>query len=244
MWPEMPSSSHPPNVSAPSGAKPEGTAAPQVPPVEAADSRVRGAWHAWLSSLATDAEAATAAAHLYAELPAEARDAWLDALAEDAPKLDVPGVAVYGPLLAVESDPSRCERIRRASKATIGPLTEVRRALLGTAPGGVRITVLVIPLYLSFVRVLVCRIVKDRGFEWAKQDPIVCDADAPVAGTRLQGVELFATSQRAVIDELAHAVLANRRKGLELPPLMRAWADVFSARLISESELVCEPGLA
>jgi len=209
-----------------------------LPPLEAADMRVRGAWHAWLASLATDAEAATAAAHLYAELPAEARDAWLDALVEDAPKLEVPGVAVYGPLLAVESDPKRCERIRRESKTTLGPLTEVRRALLGTAPGGVRITVLVIPLYLSFVRVLVCRIIKDKGFDWVRQDPIVRDCDAPVAGTCLLGVELLSTSQRAVVDELSHAVLAHRRSGRELPPLLCACADLFSARAMGE------PGMA
>ena len=45
------------------------------------------AWHEWLGALATDAEAAIAAAHVYGELGPEARDAWLDALHEDVPKL-------------------------------------------------------------------------------------------------------------------------------------------------------------
>jgi len=47
----------------------------ELPPVaQRVEPRVRAAWRAWLSSLATDAEAAMAAAHLYAELPDDARD--------------------------------------------------------------------------------------------------------------------------------------------------------------------------
>jgi hypothetical protein len=193
------------------------------------------AGEAWLSSLATDAEAATAAAHLYAELPVEARDAWLDALAEDAPDLNVPKVAVYGPLLTVEADSERRERIVKVVGKALGPVTRVRRALLGTASRGHRLTVLVIPLYLDFVRLLVCRIVKDMGFEWVKQDPIVCDSDAPVAGSEIEGVKLYATSTEAVVDELAHAVLAHRRSGREVPDLLRDFADLFSAKLGEEA---------
>ncbi len=200
--------------------------------VDEVDAHVRGAWQAWLSSLATDANAATAAAHLYAELPAHVRDAWLAALAEDAPDLNVPEAAIYGPLLAVEVDPSRQDRIKRAANTTLGPITEVKRALLGTAAGGVRLAVLVIPLYLDFVRVLWCRLVKDRGFEWVRQDPIVRDADAPDKGTVIDGIKLYPSSRDAVVDELAHAVLAQRRQGRELPQLLRDCADLFSAALI------------
>ncbi len=51
------------------------------------DPRILAAWREWLAALATDAEAAIAAAHVYGELGPEAREAWLDVLAEDAPKL-------------------------------------------------------------------------------------------------------------------------------------------------------------
>lgn len=188
------------------------------------------AWRVWLQSLATDAEAVTAAAHLYGELPDDARNAWLDALEEDMHALDVPEVAVYGPLLAVERDPERLDRIRERAGRSLGPVTRVRRALLGTAVGGVRLAVLVIPLYLDFQRVLVSRFVKDWGFEWVKQDPFVPDADTPVSGSVIEGVKLYQSSTEAVVDELAHAVLAHRRRGLEVPLLLKHCADLFSAR--------------
>ena len=198
---------------------------------ETGSQRVRHSWQAWLSSLATDAQAATAAAQLYAELPGEGRDAWLDALEEDAPLLKVPHAAIYGPLLAVESDPSRHGRIRASAGMAIGPVTNVSRALLGTAAGGVRVTVLVIPLYLDFVRLLVCRFTKDQGFDWVRQEPIIRTEDAPNKGDEIDGVQLYSSSSEAVIDELAHAVLAHSRGGQQLPQLLRDCADLFSASL-------------
>ena len=41
----------------------------------------------------------------------EIGDLWLDALREDAPQLSIPSGAVYGPLLAVETNPERRARI-------------------------------------------------------------------------------------------------------------------------------------
>ncbi|MBM4357090.1 MAG: hypothetical protein FJ096_03185 [Deltaproteobacteria bacterium] len=195
---------------------------------------MRGAWQVWLATLATDANAATVAAQLYSELPAEARDAWLSALAEDAPLVGVPEAAMYGPLLAVEADPSRIDRMQRAANTTLGSINEVKRALLGTAAGGVRLAVLVIPLYLDFVRVLVCRIVKDRGFDWVRQVPIVREADAPDRGSVIDDVKLYACSRDAVVDELAHAVLAQRRMGRELPQVLRDCADLFSTAFFGD----------
>jgi len=196
----------------------------------AVEPRLQGAWQSWLASLATDADAATAAAHLYAELPPAAKDAWLDALAEDCPALPVPQAAVYGPLLTVEPDPARRQRIHRQAQLTLSPLT-IRRALLGAGPGGVRLAVLVLPLYLSFVRLLVCRFVRARGFDWVEQDPIVHEQDIPKTGSVIDGVTLRDAAVDAVIDELAHAVLAQRRHGGELPKLLQDYADVFSPRL-------------
>jgi hypothetical protein len=208
-----------------------GKTPPLPPSSDEVDPRMRGAWRSWLVSLATDAEAAIAAALIYAELPPEARDAWLDALEDDLPGLDVPHVAVYGPLLTVESDPKRLTRVIKAARWRTTPVTNVRRALFGTGPGGVRMAALVLPLYLEFVRIIVCRFIKDDGFEWVEQDPIVCDGDAPVSGSVIRGIQLFASSTESVVDELAHAVLAHRRSGREPPPLLRNYADLFSAKL-------------
>lgn len=200
---------------------------------EHVDPRVRKAWQTWLESLATDSEAAAAAASLYGELPDDGRDAWLAALKEDAPQLGVPLLAVYGPLLAVERDPERAARIRAEAGRALGPITEVKRALLGTGPQGGRLAAFVIPLYLDFVRLLVCRYVKDRGFEWVRQDPFVNEADAPVSGTVIDGIQVFSCSREVVIDELAHAVLAHRRRQGDVPQLLRDCADLFSATPIT-----------
>src|SRR5271170_133596 len=84
------------------------------------DDRVRAAWRSWLSALSTDAEAAMAAALAYESLPEEGRDAWLDALEADAPSLGVPAVALYAPLLAVETDDDRRARIEASLTASGG----------------------------------------------------------------------------------------------------------------------------
>src|SRR5580704_14634604 len=77
-------------------------------------SRAIGAWRTWLAALATDAEAALAAAMTYSALGGEARDAWLDALDRDRGLVEVPLVALYAPLLAVEADELRRARIQHA----------------------------------------------------------------------------------------------------------------------------------
>jgi len=193
------------------------------------EQRLVGAWRAWLSSLATDADAASAAAYLYAELADEARDAWLRALAEDLPALGVEPAAVYAPLLAVESDPGRLERICQGAGSALKPTAEVRRALVGTDPDGGSVLVLVIPLYLDFVWALVCRLVPDEGLSWVRQVPIVRDADAPQPGQVLEGAGLCAQSPEAMVDLLAHAVVAHKRRGKPIPQLLCQCADLFSS---------------
>jgi hypothetical protein len=81
---------------------------------DADDARVLSAWRHWLGALATDADAAHAAAMAYKDLDAAGRDVWLDALARDTGDIDVPKIAVYAPLLAVEGDPERRQRIEGA----------------------------------------------------------------------------------------------------------------------------------
>lgn len=204
----------------------------------AVDPRILAAWRQWLGALATDAEAAIAAAHVYGELAPEARDAWLDALREDAPKLDVPKVAIYAPLLSVEADPLRRERIEKAIGDDVeapGDLTGVR-ALRGIAADGARVVALVSPLYLNFVRVLFCRYVSDEGFVWVRHDPILAAKDAPMDGAIVDGVLLEATPLNPVIEELAHAVLAQGRRGIELPRSLQLFANLFTAYVDPEHE--------
>jgi hypothetical protein len=171
-----------------------------------------------------------AAAHVYAELAPEVRDAWLDALVEDAKNLAVPPVAIYAPLLSVEQDPARRARIEAAVGEEAGPVdTSMVRAVRGIAPDGWRVVSLVTPLYLSFVQVLSCRFHPDHGFVWVRHDPLLRAHEAPSAGWTSEGVVLEATPLKPVIEELAHAILAERRRGGELPESLRRFSDLFGA---------------
>lgn len=194
------------------------------------DPRFHAAWRQWLDALATDASAAIAAAQVYGELAPDARDAWLDALAEDAADLAAPILALYAPLLAVEESAERRARIHAAIADSLPSLGE-RRAFRGIATDTERITVLVAPLYLDFVAVFACRYHPDRGFAWVRHEPIQRAVDAPRAGTRFDGVLLEATPLNPVVEELAHAVLAQRRRGKAIPPALRALTSLFDVRL-------------
>ena len=194
------------------------------------DRRMVDVWREWLGALATDAEAAQAAAMAYQELDEAARDRWVAALEHDAAKLDVPRIAVYAPLLAVEANPERRARI----EAAIGPVDEsamprsTTEAFSGTNEGGIKIAALVMPLYLDFVQVLACGYRNDLGFVWVRHDPIVCFAEAPKSGDTLDGVRMEATPLKPLIDELAETVLSHIRQGRAIPEALRVFADLFS----------------
>jgi hypothetical protein len=195
-----------------------------------ADERVHAAWRAWLSALASDPEAALAAALAYEALDAPGRDLWLDALDQDGPKIEVPRVAVYAPLLSVETEPTRRERIRDAMGGGTNPIRTTARALRGLAANGDRIVAVVLPLYLEFVHVLACRVRPHEGFVWVRRDPIVHDRDAPRTHGEFDGTLLEATPLNPVVEELAHAILAQRRSGREMPDALRVFADLFQSR--------------
>jgi hypothetical protein len=198
---------------------------------ESADPRFLAAWREWLSALADDADAALAATDVYENLAPSARDAWLDALAEDAPGLSVPIVAVYAPLLAVEADPARRARMERAIARGEQSAWRGRpvRTLSGIARSGEHVVALVLPIYLRFVRVLWCRFHPDEGFSWAKHDSLLADVDAPRSGIVIDDVVLETTPLAPVVEALAHAILAHRRRGLEIPASMREFPDLFDA---------------
>ena len=202
--------------------------------VPGAERRVVDAWCVWLDALATDAEAALAAAMAYMELDGPARDTWLGALEQDRERVDVPRIAVYAPLLAVESDPERRHRIHIA----IGPedLRATPRTpaygLTGTSRRGLRVAAVVTPLYLEFVQVLACGYSCRTGFEWVRHDPIVESRRAPRRGDVIEGVALERTTLNVIVDELAEAVLAHRRSGRSLPEALRVFADLFGPRAV------------
>lgn len=193
------------------------------------DARVVDAWVTWLGALATDAEAALAAAMAYKDLDGGARDRWLSALEHDAERANVPRIAVYAPLLAVESDPERRTRITEAiGPADVAATPRVAAsALCGSTQDGLRVAAIVTPLYLDFVQVLACGYREDGGFEWVKHDPIVDRRDAPRPGDTLDEAVMESTPLKPLVDQLAHAVLAHQRNGREIPEALRVFADLF-----------------
>jgi hypothetical protein len=191
-------------------------------------SRSVQAWRAWLTALATDAEAAQAAALAYRELDDDGRDAWIDSLALDAHAACVPLIAVYAPLLAVENDPVRRQRIEAALSGEdlqAGPRAPTR-ALIGQASREIRVAVLVSPLYMSFVQVLACGFRPGASIEWVRHDPIVSQSSAISAGDRLLGAALEDSPLKSVVDELAITIVAHARTA-KVPEALKAFAHLF-----------------
>jgi len=200
-------------------------------PGSSGEPRVVGAWCAWLDSMATDAEAAMAAALAYQQLDDAARDNWLDVVQADLGRVVAPRIAVFAPLLAVESEPGRRQRIL----AAIGPMDAQSlprcepRALWGLGVDGSRIGVLIVPLYLDFVQVLACRYHLSRGFDWVRHDPIVALAKSPTVGDGLDAIALERVSFQSVVDELAQSIVAHVRGGRPVPTGLSCFAYLFSA---------------
>jgi hypothetical protein len=192
------------------------------------DPRTHAAWRTWLAALAKDAAAATAAALAYESLGAEGRDAWLDALDVDAPNVDVPKIALYAPLLGVEQDDERRERIAAqvtgAAKRSTPP-----RALVGTKNGD-RVCLIVSPLYLDFVELLFCRYDQDQGIREARHEWLVHKNEVLTCAKDL-GVTMIDVPLPQVVEEIAHAVVADRRAGRDAPDALMVYIDLFAPDL-------------
>jgi len=208
--------------------RPEATPLPHVA-AAAADPRLVDVWCAFLGQLGTNAEAAMAAAMAYRELQPELRDVWIAAIEQDMDRVTVPRIALYAPLLAVETDPRRRTRIL----AAIGPVQADAKpkgpafALRGRDTGPSRIAAIVAPLYLDFVQVMACAYRPGEAFDWVKHDPIVESARAPRAGEILAGTVLEAIPLKAAVDDLAITVVAHTRTGRALPEALSVFADLF-----------------
>jgi hypothetical protein len=209
----------------------DATPLPFVPNVatRGGDSRLVDAWCEFLVRLATDAEAALAAAMAYRELDGPGRDVWITALETDVARIAVPRIAVYAPLLAVETDAKRRARV----VAALGPVQPDATArgpafALTSRPGSrPRVAAVVAPLYLDFVQVLACAYRSGEGFDWVKHDPIVERSRAPRSGDTVGGAVLEATPLNAAVDDLAITVVAHTRSGLALPEALSVFADLF-----------------
>jgi hypothetical protein len=203
------------------------------------ERRVHSAWRSWLSALASDSEAAMAAALAYESLTPEARDAWLDALEADGPTIDVPTVALYAPLLAVENEGARRERIE--AKIASDPLSlqssqgarPDARALRGVAADGTHLCVLTAPVYLDFVQVIVCRYTPSGGVVAVRHDPLrhAGEFARSPESHEVDGATVEPTPLRVVIEELAHAILADRREHREPPAALASVAHLFGPQL-------------
>lgn len=196
--------------------------------VTSLDPRTHAAWRTWLAALAKDASAATAAALAYESLPAEGRDAWLDALDADAPDVGVPKIALYAPLLGVEQDETRRERIALnvtgAARRSTPP-----RALVGSQNGD-RVCLIVSPLYLDFVELLFCRYDQDQGIREARHEWLV-HKDEVMTCARDLGVTMIDVPLPQVVEEIAHAVVADRRAGRDAPDALMVYIDLFAPDL-------------
>lgn len=199
--------------------------------VSSVDPRAHAAWRTWLAALARDADAAVAAALAYQSLAPSGRDAWLDALDADAPEVGVPKVALYAPLLGVERDDDRRLRIalnvEGAAKLSTPP-----RALVGSNATE-RVCIIVSPLYLEFVEILLCRYHPDEGIRDARHAPLAHTRDVAACSEEM-GVSLSEAPLPQVVEDLAHAVWADRRAGRPAPEALLRYIDLFVPDLEGE----------
>jgi hypothetical protein len=192
------------------------------------DPRAHAAWRTWLAALAKDADAVTAAALAYESLAPEGREAWLDALDNDAPDVGVPKIALYAPLLGVEEDEERRARI---VLNVVGAATRSTppRALVGSH-GEDRVCLIITPLYLDFVEILFCRYDPDVGIREAWHKWLAHTSEVAACAAEV-GVAMTEGPLPPVVEELAHAVVADRRGGRTAPPSLVRYIDLFAPDL-------------
>ena len=180
-------------------------------------------WSTWLEALASDAEAALGAALAYQTLTDKGRDAMLTALESDIQHIDVPPVAVFAPLLSVETDPSRRQRICAALASSTNPGLEAPRTLVGIASNGDRIIVAMTPVYLRFVKVTSCRLVPDRCVTWITCEPLVHITNAVPPAHQLDGAVLELVPTSVAVDLIARAIVGHRLTDGTLPVETAKW---------------------
>jgi hypothetical protein len=95
-----------------------------------------------------------------------------------------------------------------------------------------RACALVLPLYLDFVEVLLCRYDLAGGIESVRALPLRRKESALAAArTELPGVALERVPMRDVVEDLAHAIVADRRAGRAPSPTLARYIDLFAPEL-------------
>jgi hypothetical protein len=90
--------------------------------------------------------------------------------------------------------------------------------------------VIVAPLYLDFVQVLACRYTPAGGFVAVKHDPLRNAGDLEPM-LEVDGVAVEPTPLRVVVEELAHAILADKRGHRSTPSALASFAHLFVPHL-------------
>jgi hypothetical protein len=193
-------------------------------------SRVENIWREWLLALASDSEAAIGAAMTYRQFPDDVRDEWVSALESDTGTTPVSRVAVFAPLLAVETDPNRRLRIAQLLQPGLSEVSpsggeQYYRVRLES---GAVVASIVSPLYLEFVQVLACCHIPGERFLWVRHDPIAHKDRCESSREALAGVRLEVTPRHVVVDELAQTVVAAHRRRECLPEPLCLFAHLFT----------------
>jgi len=196
------------------------------------EGRTSAIWREWIATLAESGEAALAAAIAYQALGSEARVRWLEALEQEAPYVTVPLVAAYGPLLAVETDRARRDRMEAALRKAP---SEVRTragstcSVFASPEAPVRRIVVVVPTYLEFRQVVICRVETGRRFLSVSREPFVLPSQGPLPGETTPEGQLEALPLPHAVDLLARTIVAHQRAYGPLPDELRCLAGLFEA---------------
>lgn len=204
---------------------------------------------AWLASLGRDGSAALAAGEVYGSLPADERNAWLDAVASDLASPSARDVAegesvaasvaaAYAPLLAHEQDPGRRARIlSEITKAGLGEDVGRMRALMGAGRFSFerlpcQIVVLLRGLAFDLCEALICAITMGEDGEQIRAATYLGLASAVEAERVAQEMgapcTLSPADPREATDVIAHGVWSDARAGREPRPDLAAAAHFFA----------------
>ena len=103
------------------------------------------------------------------------------------------------------------------------------RVLVG-ARGEDRVCLIITPLYLDFVEILFCRYDPDVGIREAWHRWLIHSSGVATCVSE-SGVAMRDGGLPQVVEELAHAVVADRRAGRTAPPSLLRYIDLFAPDL-------------
>jgi hypothetical protein len=96
------------------------------------------------------------------------------------------------------------------------------------------VAAIVIPLYLDFVELLVCRYEPDVGVTSARRGPLLRASEVwggPSPLREVDGVALSEVPFAILVEDLAHALVADLREGRPPPEPLRTYDFLFAVTL-------------